>query len=68
MARPAERRLDELEAEPLRHEQQAVEEPARQLDVVVHHHDPVGVNGWCRIEQRVQVLELAAPQARFDRL
>ena len=61
VARAAQRRLGELEAEALGHEQHAVEEPARQLDVVVHRHDPVGVSPVARaLEQRVQVLELAA--------
>ena len=49
--------------------QEAGQEPMRQLDVVVDHDHPGGVAGAARLEQGVQVLELArAPKALEDRL
>jgi hypothetical protein len=68
VARMAQRRLDELEAKPLCQEQEPVEEHAGDLDVVVHHDDPLRVCGRRMFEQRVQVLELAAVQASRRRL
>jgi hypothetical protein len=51
--------LGELEARGV--VQEPVEEAARQHDVVVHHEDPVGRVEVPPCEQRVEVLELAAP-------
>ena len=52
-------RLSEAQREPLSQEDERVQEPAGQRDVVVDDHKPVVPAGGVLREQRIQVLELA---------
>ncbi len=59
--------LGELQREALAQEQEAVEEAARQLDVVVDHEQPVATLGRVGGEQPVEVLELP-PSRRAEQV
>ncbi len=56
--------LGEGQAEPLAQEQEAIDEPAGELDVVVDDEQPVVTGGRVLGEQRVEALELAAAERR----
>ena len=58
------RRLGELQGEALAEEQEAIDEPGAQLDVVVDEQQPVVAIGRMGGEQPVQVLELPSPAGR----
>ena len=67
VASPGLRRLGEREVERLADRDEAVEEAARQHDVVVDDEQPVALGRVAPLEHRVQVLELAALEVLGDR-
>src|ERR1700729_3640091 len=58
--------LGKIKLETLGKQQKAVEKPARKHDVVVKDEQPVACVGGMRVEQQVEVLELAAVGGRAD--
>ena len=59
-------RLGQFQAKALAQKQEAVQEAARQLDVVVDHQQPVTTLGRVFGEQPVEVLELAPARAGWQ--
>jgi hypothetical protein len=53
------RGLGQGQVKPLGQEQEHVQEPRRQQDVVVHHQQPIMTGGGVALQQLVEVLELA---------